>query len=66
MSLKKTGLNRRDFLKQMALASLGTLAYASIPCFTWAASKERLTILSTIGLDSIHPYAYTFAPQYSI
>jgi len=31
-----------------------------------AATKERLTILSSIGLDSLHPYAHSSGPQYGI
>ena len=28
--------------------------------------RERLTILSSIGLDSLHPYAHSSSPQYGI
>ena len=65
MSLKH-GLSRRSFLKQTAGMSLGALAGAALPRYVWSASKDRLTILTSVGLDTLHPYAYTSAPQYSI
>jgi peptide/nickel transport system substrate-binding protein len=66
MSLKNQGIKRRDFLKGGALAGLGALLGNSIIRTTYAASKERLTILSSISLDTLHPYAYSSSPQYGI
>jgi ABC-type transport system substrate-binding protein len=66
MSLKNQGIKRRDFLKGGALAGLGALLGNSIIRTSYAASKERLTILSSISLDTLHPYAYSSSPQYGI
>jgi peptide/nickel transport system substrate-binding protein len=59
-------LKRRTFLKQATVMGLGALAGAVLPRMSWSASKERLTILSSIGLDTLHPYAHSSGPQYGI
>jgi len=59
-------IKRRTFLKQGALATLGVLAPPAWPQLSWSASKERLMILSSIGLDTLHPYAHSSGPQYGI
>ena len=59
-------LKRRTFLKQGAMLSLGALAATALPRMGWSASKERLTILSSVGLDTLHPYAHSSGPQYGI
>ncbi len=59
-------IKRRTFLKQGALAALGALAPTAWPQLSWSASKERLMILSSIGLDTHHPYAHSSGPQYGI
>src|SRR5262249_58067306 len=45
---------------------LSALASGSWPRLGLAASKERLTILSSIGLDTLNPYAHSSGPQYGI
>ena len=62
----KNNIKRRDFLKQGALAGLGVVLGNSIVRTSYAASKERLTILSSIGLDTLHPYAHSSSPHYGI
>ena len=62
----KDNIKRRDFLKQGALAGLGVVLGNSIVRTSYAASKERLTILSSIGLDTLHPYAHSSSPHYGI
>lgn len=57
---------RRIFLKQSALATLGVFLADSLARVSYAASKERLTVLSSIGLDTLHPYAHSSSPQYGI
>jgi len=57
---------RRIFLKQSALAILGGFLGDSLARVSYAASKERLTVLSSIGLDTLHPYAHSSSPQYGI
>ena len=66
MSSKDTGIDRRRFLQYSTVAGLSTLMGASWPRLAMAATKERLTILSSIGLDSLHPYAHSSGPQYGI
>src|SRR5262245_49532826 len=66
MGLDQPGIKRRAFLKQSALASLGALSGAFLSRLAWSASKERLMILSSIGLDTLHPYAHSSGPQYGI
>src|SRR5262245_25454181 len=66
MGLDKPGIKRRTSLKQTALAGLSALSGTSLPRFAWSASKERLMILSSIGLDTLHPYAHSSGPQYGI
>ena len=60
------GVHRRDFLKQGALAGLSALATAGLAKLSYAASRERLTVLSSIGLDTLHPYAHSASPTYGI
>src|SRR5678816_4641721 len=58
--------DRRKFLKFGLLAGAGALANSVRPGSSWSASKERLTILSSVALDNLHPYAYSSGPQYGI
>ena len=66
MSFENPGIKRRDFLKQGTLAGLGVLLGNTIIRSSYAASRERLTILSSIGLDTLHPYAHSSSPHYGI
>jgi peptide/nickel transport system substrate-binding protein len=66
MSSTTNDIKRRDFLKQGALAGLSALIGHAGVRTSYAASKERLTILSSISLDTLHPYAYSSSPQYGI
>jgi len=52
-------MNRRALLKQGAALGLGALIGPSIPRTGWAASKDRVVIFQGVGLDSLHPYAYS-------
>ena len=65
MQLRST-VGRRDFLKQAAVAGLGVVLGNSVVRTSYAASRERLTILSSIGLDTLHPYAHSSSPHYGI
>lgn len=66
MTASDQGIKRRAFLKQGALAGLGAWVGSAWVGSSYAASKERLTILSSIGLDTLHPYAHSSSPQYGI
>jgi peptide/nickel transport system substrate-binding protein len=66
MRLEERGLNRRDFLRQTGLAGLGVLASSAWPAVSYSASRARLTVLSSVSLSSLDPYAYSSAPEYGI
>src|ERR687898_885668 len=66
MSSNVTGIKRRDFLKTGVLAGLGAALGGSLIKVSYAASRDRVTALSSIGLDSLHPYAHSSSPQYGI
>ncbi len=58
--------SRRDFLKQGSFWGLSAALGSTWVKTSYAASRERLTILSSVGIDSLHPYAYSSGPQYGI
>jgi peptide/nickel transport system substrate-binding protein len=66
MSSLNPSIKRRDFLKRGALAGLGALLGNSIVRASYAASRERLTFLAAVGLDTLHPYAISASPHYGI
>ena len=66
MQSRERTINRREFLQRGALAGLGVTLAGSVAKVSYAASRERLTILSSIGIDTLHPYAYSAGPQYGI
>jgi peptide/nickel transport system substrate-binding protein len=66
MDSKNNRMNRRCFLKQSALLGLGTVTSATFPRLVLSASKDRLTILSSISLDTLNPYAISASPHYGI
>jgi len=66
MKTLKKAIGRRDFLKSGAVLGLATAFGGSLVKVSYAASKERLTVLSSIGLDTLHPYAHSSSPQYGI
>jgi peptide/nickel transport system substrate-binding protein len=60
------GINRREFLKESAALSIGALLGPSLAGKSWAASKDRATVLHGIGVDSLNPYAHSASPTYGI
>src|SRR5215203_3005580 len=66
MSSNVKGIKRRDFLKGGVLAGLSATLVGSLIKMSYAASRDRVTALSSIGLDSLHPYAHSSSPQYGI
>jgi peptide/nickel transport system substrate-binding protein len=66
MISQKYAIKRRDFLKGGALAGLSALLGNSLVRVSYAASRERVTILSSISLDTLHPYAHSSSPHYGI
>lgn len=65
MRSNRNGVNRRDFLKQTTLAGLGLWA-TSWPRVGYSATAERLTILTSVSLSSLDPYAFSSSPEYGI
>jgi peptide/nickel transport system substrate-binding protein len=65
MGRKSWAISRREFFKKGALG-LGALAAPSIGGWVWAASKDRVTILHGIGVDSLNPYAHSASPTYGM
>jgi peptide/nickel transport system substrate-binding protein len=60
------GINRREFLEKSAALSIGALLGPSLAGMSWAASKDRVTVLHGIGVDSLNPYAHSASPTYGI
>jgi len=55
MNREKSAVSRRNFLKQGAAVGLGLLAGSRVKGSAWAASKERITILSSSVTDTLNP-----------
>ena len=52
-------MNRRQFLTTGAALSLVGLTTATHPRRVFAASRDRVIVFQGVGLDSLHPYAYS-------
>src|SRR4030095_6107791 len=52
-------INRRNFLRQTAALGLGALSAPLLAQHALAASKDRVVVFQGVGLDSLHPYAYS-------
>jgi len=59
MAAGKTDLDRRRFLKTGTAVGLGALLAPIHGRLAWAASKDRVVVYQGVGLDSLHPYAYS-------
>ena len=59
MNTGMTDLDRRRFIKSSAAFGLGALLASSQTRWGWAASKDRVVVYQGVGLDSLHPYAYS-------
>jgi ABC-type transport system substrate-binding protein len=57
MNREKSAVSRRDFLKQGA--AVGLLIGGRLTGSAWAASKERVTILSSSVTDTLNPYNHS-------
>ena len=66
MASIKNGIRRRQFLKRGAAAGLAALTGPSSARIGFAASKERVTVLSSISLDTLNPYAISASIHYGI
>ncbi|MGN6732988.1 MAG: twin-arginine translocation signal domain-containing protein, partial [Candidatus Binatia bacterium] len=52
-------LPRREFLKRSAMLGISAALGGALSKASYAASKERLMILSSIGLDTLNPYGHS-------
>ena len=59
MKREKSASTRRDFLKQGAAVGLGILTSGRLTASAWAASKERVIILSSSVTDTLNPYNHS-------
>jgi peptide/nickel transport system substrate-binding protein len=59
MNREESAVSRRDFLKQGAAVGLGILTSERLGGSAWAASKERVTILSSSVTDTLNPYNHS-------
>lgn len=66
MSSDEHKILRRDFLKRSAFLGISAALGGALVKTSYAASKDRLTILSSVSLDTLHPYAHSSSPQYGI
>jgi peptide/nickel transport system substrate-binding protein len=66
MGAKKSGIDRRQFLKRSTIVGLGALAAPGLARLGWSASKDRVTILQGVAADSLNPYAHSASPTYGI
>ncbi|TAJ82634.1 twin-arginine translocation signal domain-containing protein [bacterium] len=66
MRRKKSGMNRRDFLKRSAALGLGLMVAPELPRPAWGASKERITILNSSVTDTLNPYNHSSSPIYGM
>src|SRR4029450_14022385 len=57
MNREKRAVSRRDFLKQGA--AVGLIIGGRLTGSAWAASKERVTILSSSVTDTLNPYNHS-------
>lgn len=66
MAREKSPMNRRQFLKQSAAFGLGSLMAPAFARQVYAASKDRVTVLQGVVIDSLNPYAHSASPTYGI
>ncbi|MGH7927703.1 MAG: ABC transporter substrate-binding protein, partial [Candidatus Binatia bacterium] len=59
MRASKMNPARRRFLKRGAALGLGALVIPSSARHARAASRDRVVVYQGVGLDSLHPYAYS-------
>src|SRR6266545_1926575 len=59
MPSSESKMNRRDFLKTGSVLSLAALTAGAYMRIALAASRDRVVVFQGVGLDSLHPYAYS-------
>ncbi|HEX5606054.1 MAG TPA: ABC transporter substrate-binding protein [Candidatus Binatia bacterium] len=58
MHVNPSDINRRQFLLNSAALSIGLINLRA-PRAGIAASRDRIVVFQGVGLDSLHPYAYS-------
>jgi peptide/nickel transport system substrate-binding protein len=59
MRFKDETMDRRRFLKSTAAFGVGLSAASLLTRQAAAASRDRIVVFQGVGLDSLHPYAYS-------
>ena len=59
MSHTRSAVSRRRFLKQSAAVGAAIVTAERFGASLWAASKERVTILSSSVTDTLNPYNHS-------
>jgi peptide/nickel transport system substrate-binding protein len=59
MNLDALGMKRRAFLKRGAILAAGLFGPSAVRGIAAAASRNRVVVFQGVGLDSLHPYAYS-------
>jgi peptide/nickel transport system substrate-binding protein len=59
MGFKEETMHRRDFLKRTATLGVGLAIAPLLAQPAVAASRDRVVVFQGVGLDSLHPYAYS-------
>src|ERR1043165_4218720 len=59
MSHTRSAVSRRRFLKQSAAVGAAIVTAGRFGASLWAASKERVTILSSSVTDTLNPYNHS-------
>ena len=66
MAKDRSGISRREFLRQGTAAGLGLALSPSLAGMSWAATKERVSVLHSLALDSLHPYNHSSSGLYGL
>ena len=59
MRFEAKQLSRREFLVKSAIAGIGLCTAPPLASVARAASRDRVVVFQGVGLDSLHPYAYS-------
>lgn len=66
MQAETYDISRREFLKHSTAAGLGMLLAPCLDGLSWAASKDRVTVLNSNMADSMNPYNHSSNPTYGL
>jgi len=61
MHVNSIRLTRRKFLQKGVTFGIGALGFNAVSRLAVAASRDRVVVFQGVGLDSLHPYAYSGA-----